>query len=276
MGVPLCCIHDGFGLSWSYRALGEYVDGPIVGLNQIPQGDETEPVSVRSMAASYADRLQALYHDGPYKLLGWSFGGVVAHELAIELQRRGCEVQRLILMDAALNLNKVNGFGARAYRTVAKNHALAEGLVLEYVLGSNHIDVPKHRRPLSYRRAEEIVQRGDAAGFTPPPKALVEFMVKSLNANQLHLLEHEPDVFTGDIVIFSAAQHRNADDRRVTARSRWRGMRNRMAMRSHLQSWRPYITGDITAHSVDCTHYEMFTSESLREYGERLKLSLDS
>ncbi|OBG82484.1 hypothetical protein A5699_00340 [Mycobacterium sp. E802] len=274
-GIPLCCIHDGFGLSWSYRALGAYVDGPITGLNQTPQPDEASPVSIRSMAESYADQLQTLYPAGPYRLLGWSFGGVVAHEVAIELQRRGCEVERLILMDAALNLNRASGFAARLYRTVAGNHALAEGLVLDYILGANHVDFPVQRRPLTYRRAEKIIRRADSAGFTPPPKELVDFMVKSLNANQLLLLEHEPDVFNGDIVIFSAARHRNTNGRRAAIRSRWREIRNRMAMRSHLQSWRPYVTGDITAHSVDCTHYEMFTSESLSEYGEQLKLSLE-
>src|SRR4029077_9807972 len=85
-GVPLCCIHDGLGLSWSYRALGNYLDCPIIGINQIPQNGEADPGSIRSMAASYADRLQDVYPAGPYKLLGWSCGGVVAHELAIELQ----------------------------------------------------------------------------------------------------------------------------------------------------------------------------------------------
>ena len=105
-GVPLCCIHDGLGLSWSYRALGNYLDCPIIGINQIPQNGEAEPGSIRSMAASYADRLQAIYPAGPYKLLGWSFGGVVAHELAIELRRRGCVVQRLILLDDAFSANK--------------------------------------------------------------------------------------------------------------------------------------------------------------------------
>ncbi|WP_458695270.1 non-ribosomal peptide synthetase [[Mycobacterium] appelbergii] len=273
-GVPLCCVHDGFGLSWSYRALGDYVDGPITGLNQVPQGDEVEPESIRSMAMSYADRLQALYPDGPYQLLGWSFGGVVAHELAIELQRRGCEVQRLILMDAALNLNKVRGTRSMSYRTVAKNHALAEGLVLEYLLSANHIDVPAHRRPLSYRRAEKIVQQGVAPGFAPPPKALVEFMVKSLTANQLRLLEHEPAVFNGDVVIFSAARHGKRENSGASIWSRWRAWRNRRAIRSHLQSWRPFVTGDIAAHSVDCTHYEMFTSEAVGEYGEWLKRAL--
>ncbi|MEK1131617.1 thioesterase domain-containing protein, partial [Mycobacterium ulcerans] len=98
-GVPLCCIHDGLGLSWSYRALGNYLDCPIIGINQIAENSEAEPESIRNMAANYADRLQAAYPAGPYNLLGWSFGGVVAHELAIELHRRGCVVQRLILLD---------------------------------------------------------------------------------------------------------------------------------------------------------------------------------
>ena len=42
-GVPLCCIHDGLGLSWSYRALGNYLDCPIIGINGIPQNGEAEP-----------------------------------------------------------------------------------------------------------------------------------------------------------------------------------------------------------------------------------------
>ncbi|CDP88242.1 linear gramicidin synthetase subunit D [Mycolicibacterium farcinogenes] len=274
-GVPLWCIHDGFGLSWSYRVLGEYLDGPIIGLNQVLQPEEAEPVSIRSMAESYADRLQALYPEGPYRLLGWSFGGVVAHEVAIELQRRGCQVQRLILMDAALNVNKARGLQARAYRTVAKNHALAEGLVLEYMLGSNHIDAPAHRRPLNYRQVEKFTEQNSGTGFAPPAKALVEFMVKCLNANQLRLLEHEPEVFDGDVIIFSASSHEPDDSTGTTMRSRWRRTRNRAAIRSHLRSWRPFVTGKITAHSVDCTHYEMFTAVSLSQYGNRLKLSLE-
>ncbi|OMB94560.1 hypothetical protein A5733_13725 [Mycobacterium sp. NS-7484] len=275
-GVPLWCIHDGFGLSWSYRALGEYLDGPITGLNQVPHDDESEPVTIRHMAEQYADRLQALHPEGPYQLLGWSFGGVVAHEVAIELQRRGCEVQRLILMDAALNLNKARGLRVGGYRTVAKNHALAEGLVLEYMLGSNHIEVPTHRRPLGYRRVEKMAEQHRDSGFVPPPRALVEFMVKSLTANQLRLLDHEPEVFDGDVVIFSASSQRPGDNAGTTIRSRWRRMRNRAAVRSHLQSWRPFVTGNITAHPVDCTHYEMFTGASLRQYGNLLKLSLEN
>ena len=93
-GIPLCCIHNVFGLSWSYRALGDYLDCPIIGIQQIRRDGEADVASIREMAKNYADRLQAVYPTGPYNILGWSFGGVVGHELAIELHRRGCEVGR--------------------------------------------------------------------------------------------------------------------------------------------------------------------------------------
>ena len=265
-GVPLFCIHDGFGLSWSYRALSNYLDCPIIGINGIPQNDEAEPASIRSMAASYADRLQAAYPDGPYKLLGWSFGGVVAHELAIELRRRGCVVQRLVLLDAVFSVNRV----------IARNQALAESQVLEHILRTNRIDIPVQPGPLTYRKAKELIPLREVVEFARPSRQLLEFMVKSVFANRLYLREHMPDVFDGDMVIFSAAQSGNENNGGPRLRSRWRGLRTRMATRPHVQSWRPYVAGDIAEYSVDCTHYEMLTAGSLSVYGEQLKLLLET
>ncbi|MGY4647322.1 acyl carrier protein [Mycobacterium sp. URHB0021] len=139
-GVPLCCIHDGLGLSWSYRALGNYLDCPIVGINQIPLDGEARPESIRGMAASYADRLQALYPTGPYKILGWFLGGVVAHELALELRRRGCVVERLILLDDAFTANRV----------IPSDQASDESAILDHILRVNRIDVPEQSAPLTY------------------------------------------------------------------------------------------------------------------------------
>ena len=247
-GVPLFCIHDGLGLSWSYRNLGNYLDCPIIGINQIPQNGEAELGSIRSMAASYADRLQAVYPAGPYKLLGWSFGGVVAHELAIELRRRGCVVQRLVLLDAAFS-----GNGA-----IVRNQALGENQILEYILRTNRIDIPEQSGPLTYRKTEELIYQQEAVEFALPPKQLLEVMVQSVNLNELYRLKHVPSVFDGSMVIFSAAR-RDSD----------RGS-------SLLESWRPYVAGGITEHSVDCTHHEMLSTEWLSVFGKRLKLLLEN
>lgn len=53
---------------------------------------------------------------GPYNLLGWSFGGVIAHELAMELRRRGCVVAHLILLDADPTIDTLQSHGLDDWR----------------------------------------------------------------------------------------------------------------------------------------------------------------
>ena len=101
------------------------------------------------MARNYADRIQAVYPTGPYNLLGWSFGGVVAHELAIELQRRGCVIERLILLDAVPSIDS---------SITVPNHALVEQDTLEEALRFYRIDIPEQDGPLTYEQVEELIR----------------------------------------------------------------------------------------------------------------------
>ncbi|MFV8162156.1 amino acid adenylation domain-containing protein [Mycobacterium sp. 134] len=258
-GIPWCCIHDGFGLSWAYRTLGDYSDGPIIGFNQVPRDGEIEAASIRDLAANYADRLQSLYPEGPYKLLGWSFGGVVAHAMAVELQGRGCEVQQLVLLDPTVSAN----------RFISLNPAWRQIHVLKHILRVNHIDVPRKWGTLAYEEAEELLRRRGSVEFALPPKELIDFMAQSLNANWLRLLEHKPDVFDGDVVIFSAGRRRNIPV--PTLRLRRPGALTRLAFRYQQRSWRPYVSGDVAEHPVGCSHYEMLATTSLRQYGHYFK-----
>jgi thioesterase domain-containing protein len=252
-GVPLCCIHEGTGISYPYRGLGNYLDCPIIGISQIPQNGEAKPRSIREMAKNYADRLQAVYPDGPYNLLGWSFGGPVAHQLAIELRRRGYEIQHLILLDPVLNADST------LRNQPSDVESQGESRILDQVLRFNRIDTPEPSEPLTYRKAEELIRRqGGVVEFVLPPKQLFEFMVQNYESNQLYLLEHVPDVFDGDMIIFSAARPENENDS------------------THTRSWGPYVAGDITVYSVDCEHDGMMTAESLNMYGEQLKRSLEA
>ncbi|OBA84283.1 hypothetical protein A9W99_04995 [Mycobacterium sp. 1164966.3] len=250
-GVPLCCIHEGFGLSYAYRALGEYLDCPLIGINQIPYNGEGGQLSIHEMAKEYADRLQALYPEGPYRLLGWSFGGPVAHELAIELRRRGSVVERLILLDPVLTNN-----GATQSQPPDDN-SQGEDRILQLFLQSNGIDIPDLAEPLTYQKAEELIrQQQGVVEFVLPPRELFDFVVDNWNANRSRILNHLPSVFDGDMIIFSA---RSQEGNEFT----------------HPQNWRPYVAGEITVHPVDCDHDYMMTAESLALYGEQLKLALE-
>lgn len=80
--------------------LGE--DQPIFGL--LPRGlDGKEPYFTRieDMAAFYANAIQANQPVGPYRLMGYSFGGLVAFETARQLTGRGTQVSFVGLLDTA-------------------------------------------------------------------------------------------------------------------------------------------------------------------------------
>jgi len=51
------------------------------------------------MARRYLEALRAVQPEGPYRLGGWSMGGVVAFEMARQLAARGEEVERLVVLD---------------------------------------------------------------------------------------------------------------------------------------------------------------------------------
>ena len=60
-----------------------------------------EPLeSVEDMAAFYLDSIQDVQPHGPYILIGYSFGGLVALEMAQRLTKSGEEVALLVLIDA--------------------------------------------------------------------------------------------------------------------------------------------------------------------------------
>ncbi|SON61428.1 Linear gramicidin synthase subunit D [Mycobacterium simulans] len=246
-GTPLFCVHPAGGVIWPYLTLGNYLDCPIVGIQQFPQPDEAAPVSIRSMASSYADEIQALYPAGPYNLLGWSFGGVVAQQLAVELRRRGCAVPRVVLLDTVLAASSIFPVSDRA---------LGESEILEEILRSVSVDIPEQSDPLTYEQVEQLIQEREAEEEFPfPAKQLLRLLVQ--NYRLLYWSDHVPDVFDGDMAIFCAA--RDESDRSAFL----------------LRIWQPYVTGDITTYSVDCTHEEMLSQESLSKYGDRLKLLME-
>jgi thioesterase domain-containing protein len=99
---PFFCIHPAGGVGWPYMPLARHfpADYPIYAL-QDPGFDGTSRLisSVRDMAADYIERIRAVQESGPYHLLGWSFGGVVAQEIAVQLQAADERVI-LVAMDA--------------------------------------------------------------------------------------------------------------------------------------------------------------------------------
>ncbi|MFI6107832.1 amino acid adenylation domain-containing protein [Streptomyces sp. NPDC051310] len=101
--VPLFCVHPGFGLGWAYTALLPHLSPghPVFAL-QSPalRGATGLPPTMGAMAEQYLAHIRRVRPHGPYLLLGRSFGGLLAHELAARLRAAGEEVRLLAVLDA--------------------------------------------------------------------------------------------------------------------------------------------------------------------------------
>lgn len=98
----LFCVHPGGALSWPYASILPYVPAghPVYGIQArgLLAGDPL-PGSVEEMVEDYLATIRSVQPTGPYHLLGWSAGGVVAHALAGRIDSAGDEVGLLAVLD---------------------------------------------------------------------------------------------------------------------------------------------------------------------------------
>ncbi|MBP0021312.1 MAG: amino acid adenylation domain-containing protein [Cyanobacteria bacterium SBLK] len=98
---PLFCVHPGGGSAFAYVRLadGLHRDRPVYGIDPRGfEGGELPHDRIETMATYYIETLQGFYQ-GPYYLVGWCFGGLVAFEIARQLHQRGQRVAFLGLLD---------------------------------------------------------------------------------------------------------------------------------------------------------------------------------
>ncbi|QEV20248.1 non-ribosomal peptide synthetase [Streptomyces alboniger] len=102
--APLFCVHPGLGVSWAYAALLPHLaqDRPVYALQTpaLSAPDRQLPRTVDALAEAYVELIRAVRPRGPYLLLGRSFGGPVAHEMAVRLRADGEDVALLAVVDA--------------------------------------------------------------------------------------------------------------------------------------------------------------------------------
>jgi amino acid adenylation domain-containing protein len=99
---PLVCVHPAGGNVACYAALARALgpDQPVVGLEaQGLRPGELPRTSIEEMAAAYVEALREAQPAGPYALLGWSLGGLLAFEMARQLTAAGETVEPLLLLD---------------------------------------------------------------------------------------------------------------------------------------------------------------------------------
>ncbi len=99
---PFFCVHAVSGNVLCYRALARRLGAqqPFYALQARGLDDEQEPqTQVETMAADYLEAVRTIQSHGPYLLGGWSMGGLIALEMARQLEAQGEEVRLVALFD---------------------------------------------------------------------------------------------------------------------------------------------------------------------------------
>ncbi|WP_309728802.1 amino acid adenylation domain-containing protein, partial [Chamaesiphon sp. OTE_75_metabat_556] len=101
---PLFCVHPIGGNILEYYAFANFLDRdrPIYGLQSQGLDGQQKPFRrVEDMASHYLKEIRTIQPHGPYFMLGYSFGGLVAFEMARQLEADGEKTQMLALLDCS-------------------------------------------------------------------------------------------------------------------------------------------------------------------------------
>jgi thioesterase domain-containing protein/aryl carrier-like protein len=253
--LPFFCIHPAAGSVLSYLELARLLgpDQPFYGFQAVGLAGERPPhTEVGTMAAEYLAALQAAQPVGPYLLGGWSFGGLVAYEMACQLAAQGHEVALLALFDsqvpspdAALSVDQTTlllGFANDLSRTLGVELAISAE-TLAAIAPEQHL--------------RHVLEQARSKGMLPPDigereiSAYLDVFTASLRAMQAY----RPRPYTGRVTLFQAG------DRPLEAAGETLG-------------WEAVAAGGVTLRVVPGDHYTIVRQPHVVMLANELRASL--
>lgn len=215
-------------------------DRPVYGL-QLPS-ISGGPIfdSIEELAHHYVLEMRSIQGSGPYHLLGWSLGGIIAQAIAVELQREGESVATLALMDSYV---------------IGNADATPDSLTVSELLHGLGLDLESESEDgeLTYERAVELLDEafGQKTGITP--QHLERISLGFTNSSRL-MNEFRPQQFDGDLLFFTAASS---------------------PAEHSPEEWAQWVSGRIREVKLECEHNQMIEPEVLAVIGPVLEEYLD-
>jgi thioesterase domain-containing protein len=250
---PFFCVHPVGGTVLCYvelaRELGK--DQPFYGLQSAGLDGARPPLSrIEDMATSYLDALRAIQPNGPYRLGGWSLGGVVVFEMAQQLHRRGVavtlfmidcmapvelNVQDVAITDEMLLLGFVQDLASR----LGKPMPLSEGELQQHA--------PEAQLPY-------LVERARQAQLLPPEidVAQMQHMLDVYKANLAGMVQYRQQPYAGRIIMLRAQEelHRSGGDPTM--------------------GWSEVASGPVVIEVVPGNHYTILNSPQVQLLATKL------
>ncbi|MDT9684983.1 amino acid adenylation domain-containing protein [Streptomyces sp. TRM76323] len=251
---PVFCLHSGVGFALSYLPLARHLgeEYPLYGI-QAPcvVAGAPLPGSIEEIATDYIRMIKEVRPEGPYHLLGWSFGGLLAYEIAVQLRLAGDEVGLVANLDAYP-------------RTGVSDERDEQSLLAWLLEGVGHHRSEFGDRDLVVGDVLDALRRDDSPMARMGEQRMtrmVDLMIRHQSLNT----RYRPRDFDGTMQLFLAE------------RSAWGeagvGQVEKGPDKDRL--WKPYFSGDLRVHRLACTHDDILDPGPLAELGPVIAAELD-
>ncbi len=251
-GAPFFCVHGAGGSSYWFNDLAALVGQkqPFYGIESPAlsagvTGDELdEMVAIPRLAARYVEEIRRIQPQGPYRIGGYSLGGLIAYEMARQLEAAGERISLLAIIDSnspAALLSKGKKLAVFAWRFL--------GLSWEE---KRQFFAEKWAWLRQLRAEREVGREGGAA---------VSQLELVKQAHQHSAFAYRPSVdppYSGHILLFRASRP------------------NLTSPLAHDRGWSEFTSRWVKVVTIPGNHYTLFAAENLRLLAEHLRAALDA
>jgi thioesterase domain-containing protein/acyl carrier protein len=210
--MPLFCVHPTGGGILCYHELARHLgqEYTVYGIRAVGLLGKAPLNSIEKIAQHYLSQLLEIQTDGPFFLVGWSAGGLIALEMAHQLRKRHDKIGLLGLIDtfppkqstSRLKWNRVSHLDK-----VGRTEWMDFFRVMEIPIGAR-----MRSRWHPFWKQEEAAQREAILALAKANNAVPvgltgdEFkaMLAVFQANQRSLHTYEVPLFDGRVVLFAA------------------------------------------------------------------------
>ncbi|MFJ6167205.1 amino acid adenylation domain-containing protein [Micromonospora orduensis] len=246
---PLFCVHPAAGIGWVYSGLQSRLgpETPVYALQAPGLSDPSIRIdNIAQLADLYLKQIRAVQPTGPYHLLGWSFGGCVAHQMAVRLQAAGERVPLLAVLD---------GYPDRSPAGSRERRPPDDPELLTALLASLGVTADSARGPLDHH-AFVTSLRHDGGPLADLPETAMTALTRVFAENVAVGGAIDEGRYDGDLLLFIATLDRHPDHPEPSC-------------------WRPYVSGRIDVIEVASSHGAMAKPEAWAHIGPQVAARLD-
>ncbi|MDJ0726687.1 MAG: amino acid adenylation domain-containing protein, partial [Prochloraceae cyanobacterium] len=201
--LPLFCIHPIEGHVFCYSDLASHLEEyPVYGLQSVGLDEDCQPLTtIEEMATRYLEAIKTVQQQGPYQLVGWSLGGVIALEMAQQLVARGEKIANLSLIDS--HAPSTIDFSASIHQSeflLEISEDLSRRLDLDLDISLGEIQAIPPQQKLKY-----LLERFKQLKILPPEQ--IEQLWQVYQTNLIAFSQYQPQKYSGTINLFRAGEN---------------------------------------------------------------------